>query len=164
MKSENCLSTLHHINQSLPLSLKNLLTNENDLHNYSTRSSVNNQLALPQLKTINYGLHSIRYRTAKHWNSVQNTVNLNVANNFISSRKFLKAFKKNIYSDNSTIVWSFQRYSINLIVCFLVFPKQESWKFWNIILYYLPLLSDRLFKTKIKTHKSRHKYHNYSSL
>ena len=104
IKSENCLSALHHINQSLALSLKDLLTNENDLHNYSTRSSVNNQLALPQLKTTNYGLHSVRYRTAKHWNSVQNTLNLNVANNFISYRKFFKALKKNIYYDNSTIV------------------------------------------------------------
>ena len=36
IKSENCLLALHHINQCLPLSLKNILTNENDLHNYST--------------------------------------------------------------------------------------------------------------------------------
>ena len=46
-KSENCLLALHHINQCLPLSLKNLLTIENDLHNYSTQNSVNHQLALP---------------------------------------------------------------------------------------------------------------------
>ena len=104
IKSENCLLALHHINQCLPLSLKNLLTNENDLHSYSTQNSTNHQLALPQLKTINYRLHSIRYRTAKHWNSVQNSLNLNFANNFVSSKKFLKAFKKNIHSDNSTIV------------------------------------------------------------
>ena len=76
IKSENCLLALHHINQCLRLSLKNLLTNENDLHNYGTRSSANHQLALPQGKTTNYGLHSIRYRTAKHWNSVRNTLNL----------------------------------------------------------------------------------------
>ena len=105
IKSENCLLGLHHINQCLPLSLKNLLTNENNLHNYSTRNSTNHQLALPQVKTTYYGLHSIRYRTAKHWNSVQNSLNLNFANNFGSSRKFLKAFfKKNIHSDNPTIV------------------------------------------------------------
>ena len=66
IKSENYLLALHHINQCLPLSLENLLTNENDLDNYSTQSSVNHQLALPQVKTINYGLHSIRYRAAKH--------------------------------------------------------------------------------------------------
>ena len=63
----------------------------------------NHQLALPQVKTTNYGLHFIRYRTAKHWNSVQNSLNLNFAN-FVSSKKFLKAFKKNIHSDNPTIV------------------------------------------------------------
>ena len=104
IKSENCLLASHHINQCLPLSLKNLLTNENDLHSYSTRNSVNHQLALPHVKTTNYGLHSIRYRTVKHWSSVQNRLNLNFANNFVSSKKFLKAFKKNIHSDNPTIL------------------------------------------------------------
>ena len=104
VKSENYLLALHGINQRLPLSLKTLLTNENDLHIYSTRGSTNHQLALPQVKTINYGLHSIRYRTAKHWNPVQNILNLNFANNFVSSKKFLKPFKKNILSDNPTIV------------------------------------------------------------
>ena len=97
INSENCLLALHHINQCLSLSLKNLLTNENDLLNYSTRSSASHQLALPQVKTTNYGLHFIRYRTAKHWNFVQNTLNLNFVNNFVSYKKFLKAFKKNIY-------------------------------------------------------------------
>ena len=104
IKSENCLLALHHINQCLPLNLRNLLTTENDLHNYSTRNSVNHQLALPQVKTTNHGLHSIRYRTAKHWNSVQNSLKLNFANSFVSSKKFLKAFKENIHSDNPTIV------------------------------------------------------------
>ena len=52
IKLENCL---HHINQCLPLSLKSLLPNENDLHNYSTRSSANLQLALPHVKATNYG-------------------------------------------------------------------------------------------------------------
>ena len=99
IKSESCFLALHHINQCLPLSLKNLLTNENDLHNYITRNSANHQLALPQVKTTNH-----LFRTAKHWNSVQNSLNLNFANNFVSSKKFLKAFKKNIHSDNPTIV------------------------------------------------------------
>ena len=104
MKSENCLLALHHINQYLFLSLKNLLTIEGDLHNYSTQNSVNHQLALRQVETTMYGLHSIRYRTAKHWNSVQNSLKLNFANNFVSSKKSLKAFKENIHSDNPTIV------------------------------------------------------------
>ena len=51
---------------------------------------------------------------------------LNFANSFISSKKFLKAFKENIHSDNPTMVRYFQRCSINLIVCLLLFPKQES--------------------------------------
>ena len=74
------------------------------------------KLAIPQVKTTNYGLHSIGYRTAKHWNSVQNNLKLNFANNFVSSKKFVKAFKKNIHSGNPTIIY-FQRCSINLILC-----------------------------------------------
>ena len=104
IKSENCLLTLHNINQCLPLNLRNLLLTENDLHNYSTRNSANHQLALPQVKTTNHGLHSTRYKTAKHWNSVQNSLKLNFANSFVSYKKFLKAFKENIHSDNPAIV------------------------------------------------------------
>ena len=104
IKSENYLLALPHINQCLPLSLKNLLTNENDLHNYSNRNSANHQLAPPQVKTTNYGLNSVRYRTATHWNSVQNSLNLNFANNFVSFKQFRKAFKKNVHLDNPTIV------------------------------------------------------------
>ena len=80
-------------------------------------------------KNTNYALHSIRYRTVKHWKSEQNSLKLNFANNFVSFKKFLKAFKKNIHSDNPTILWCCQRCSINLIVYLLVFPKQGSWKF-----------------------------------
>ena len=79
------------------------------------------------------------------------------------SRK-IHSFKQNIHLVNPTIVWSFQRYPINFIVSLLVFFKQESWKFWNNMMNYLPLVSDRLLKTKIKTHKSKYKYQNYSSL
>ena len=37
-----------------------------------------------------YGLHSIRYRAAKHWDSVQNSLKLNFANNSVPSKKFVK--------------------------------------------------------------------------
>lgn len=72
-----------------------LTKNETDLCNYSTRNSVNHQLARPQLKTTNQGLHYMRYKTAKYWNYVQNSFNL--------IKKFLKALKENIHSDNLTI-------------------------------------------------------------
>ena len=113
IKSENCLVVLHHINQYLSLGLKNLLTIESDLHNYSTWNSVNYKPALPQVKTTNCGLHSIRYRTVKHWNSVQNNLKLNFANNLVSSKTFVTAFEKNFHLDNPTIVWYFQRCSIS---------------------------------------------------
>ena len=94
IKSDNCLLALHHINQCLPLSLKKLLTNENDLQNYSTQNLANHQLTLSQVKTTNYGLHSITYRIAKHWNSVQNSLNLNFGNNFFSLKNSLRHSRK----------------------------------------------------------------------
>ena len=60
-----------------PITIKNLPTNENDLHNYNNRNIVNHQLGLFQVKTTTYVLHSVRYRTAKRWNFVQNSLNLN---------------------------------------------------------------------------------------
>ena len=89
IKSESCVLALHDINQCLPFSLK-----FTDLHNYSTQNSANHQLPLPQVKTTNYGLHSIRYKTAKHWNSMKNSSNLNFANNFVSSENSLKYSRK----------------------------------------------------------------------
>ena len=65
---------------------------------------------------MDYILLDIGYRTAKHWNSVQNNLKLNFANNFVSSKKFVQSFKKNIHSGNPTIIY-FQRCSINLILC-----------------------------------------------
>ena len=51
-----------------------------------------------------HGLYSIRYRAAKHWDSVQNSLKLNFANNSVPSKKIVKAFKKSTHSDNPTIV------------------------------------------------------------
>ena len=75
------------------ISLTNLQTNKNDLHNYSTRNSANYHLALTQLKpqTMDYVLLD---ENTKHWNSAQNSLNLSFANNFVSSKTFLKAFKE----------------------------------------------------------------------
>ena len=66
IKSENCLLVLHYIKQCLPLCQKNSLIIVSELHNYSTRKLVNHQFALPQIKNINYGLYSIRYRNDKY--------------------------------------------------------------------------------------------------
>ena len=59
IKPESCLLVLHHINQCLPLSLKDLLRSKNDQHNYSTRSLANHQFPLPQVKTTNHELQKI---------------------------------------------------------------------------------------------------------
>ena len=63
------------------MSLKNLLRNENDLHNCNIPNAANRQLALPQVKITIYGLHSNRHRTAKHLNFIENKSNLNFPDN-----------------------------------------------------------------------------------
>ena len=56
VKIEICLLTLNRINQCFPTGLKNLLRNENDLHNHNARNAINRQLALSQVIAITDGL------------------------------------------------------------------------------------------------------------
>ena len=83
---------------------KNNSSSSSSWHYDSTQNSANHNLTLPQIKTTNHRLHSIRYMIATHWNSVQNSLDLNFANNFVSFEKLLKAFERNIHLDNPTIV------------------------------------------------------------
>ena len=100
IKLENCLLALNHINHCLLIGLTNQFRNENDLHNHNNRNSMNHQLALPKAEITTCGLHSVRYRTAKHWNFVQNKSNMNFADNFVSSAKFQTVFKEIITQKN----------------------------------------------------------------
>ena len=124
---------------------KNNSSSSSSWHYDSTQNSANHNLTLPQIKTTNHRLHSIRYMIATHWNSVQNSLDLNFANNFVSFEKHFVSFERNIHLDNPTIVWSFQRYIFIYIyiyiyiyiILYYIMPFKISqpriMKFWNII-------------------------------
>ena len=58
------------------------------IHNHNTRSSDNNNLFIPQIRTTFYGKKSIKYMGPKIWNELPNTIKLIATNNtFVSKLK-----------------------------------------------------------------------------
>ena len=71
IQMDNCLLALNHINKSLPKTFENFFQYSNNQHNHNTRDSSSKKIVLPQVKTIHYGLQSIKYRAGKDWNNIQ---------------------------------------------------------------------------------------------
>ena len=42
------------------------------------KNTMSNSVTLPQAKTVTYGLNSITYQSAKHWNEMQEHLNLDM--------------------------------------------------------------------------------------
>ena len=53
-----------------PKALKNSFQITTDLYDHNTRASSQYKIALPKARTLNYGLHCIKYRGAAIWNSM----------------------------------------------------------------------------------------------
>ena len=99
IKSENCLLVLNQINKNLPTSLQNIFKLAEDHHDHHTRTVNKRHITYPQVNTTNYGLHSITFKAAKDWNTIQKIINFNFSDNYLSKSKFLKAFTNNIFLD-----------------------------------------------------------------
>ena len=98
LRAENRLLMLKQINQALPTNLQNMFKFGENQHTHNTRTATNRQVSLPQINTANDGLNSVTYKAAKDWNSVQNKINFNFTEDYLSQNKFLKAFRENIFS------------------------------------------------------------------
>ena len=98
LRSENCLLVLKQINQTLPTNLQNVFKFSENQHTHNTKTANNRQASFPQVNTTNNGLHSVTYKAAKDWNSIQNKINFNFTEDDLSQNKFLKAFRENIFS------------------------------------------------------------------
>ena len=59
------------LNNKVPKSLKNSFTFMTESCPY-TRSTIQNKMALPKVRTLAYGLNSIRYRSVAIWNVISN--------------------------------------------------------------------------------------------
>ena len=98
LRSENCLLVLKQINQVLPTNLQNMFKFSESKHTHNTRTANNRQVSFPQVNRASYGLHTVTYKAAIDWNSIQNQINLNFTEDHLSQNKFLKAFRENIFS------------------------------------------------------------------
>ena len=95
---ENCNLVMQHINKNLPSSFDNffqILRNQNELN---TRASSKNKVHIPQVRTTQYGLNSIKYKCATNWNNIQNNVDFNFNEEYLSINKFTEALKRKLFS------------------------------------------------------------------
>ena len=83
-RSENCLLVLQQINQALATNLQNMFKFSENQHTHNTRTANNQQVSLLQVNITNYGLHSVTYKAAKDWNSIQNKINFNFTEDYLS--------------------------------------------------------------------------------
>ena len=77
LRSQNCLLVLKQINQALPTNLQNMFKLSENQHTHNTRTGNNQQVSFPQVNRTDYGLHSVTYKAAKDWNSIQKKINFN---------------------------------------------------------------------------------------
>ena len=72
VKLQNFLFVHDSLGDTLPLSLQKSFTTAAETHTHETRVSFQHNIILPKVRTLNYGLYSIKYRSAAHWNSIVN--------------------------------------------------------------------------------------------
>ena len=63
---ESTLLVLNEISNALPEAFNKL-----NQHDHNTRDVIRKRINLPQVKTTQYGLNSIKYKSAKDWNNIQ---------------------------------------------------------------------------------------------
>ena len=72
VKLQNFVFVHNSLNDNLPLPLRNTFQVVADINSYNTRASDQHKIALPKVRTLYYGLNSIKYRSAAHWNLLVN--------------------------------------------------------------------------------------------
>ena len=92
---------LNHINKELPEVFENFLQYTAGQHLHNTREANSHKVSIPQTKTTQYGLQSIKYKTAKDWNKMQNKLEFNFNEPYLSKNKFIKAFKEYCFDQES---------------------------------------------------------------
>ena len=94
----NCLFAYDHNKNNLPVAFEKFFLQVNEIHNYNTRSSVNNNLFLPVTNTMHHGTHSIKTQSILTWNNMQNQLKIQLKNMSKSQLKhklddyFLKSY------------------------------------------------------------------------
>ena len=97
----NCQLAFDFFSESLPKPLQKLLIKTQDTHNHNTRSTDANQLAMPQVRTENYGKNSIHSKTVSIWNQILAKLKINITNK--SRSEFTEITKKEFQKAYSSI-------------------------------------------------------------
>ena len=63
---------LNVLNNEVPKALQELFKNIANQHYYNAKAVCHNEFNLPQVRSIHYGLQSIKYISAKVWNEIKN--------------------------------------------------------------------------------------------
>ena len=102
VKLQNFLYVHNSLNKKVPKPLRNSFTFMTKNCSY-TRSTILNKMALPKVRTMTYGLHSIKYRSAALWNVVANDFTLG-SPHLISISVCKKQLKKYLIDGYNTLL------------------------------------------------------------
>ena len=70
VKIQNIIYVLNSLKGDLPLALKDSFKTAAEVYTYTTRSASQYKIILPKVRTQNYGINSIKYRSAACWNAI----------------------------------------------------------------------------------------------
>ena len=73
IKLQNFLYVTNSINGNLPSTLKDKFTFTKNAHKYNTHGSAQHQIVIPKVKTLKYGIRSIKYQSIQIWDFIVNT-------------------------------------------------------------------------------------------
>ena len=73
IKLQNFLYVTNSINGNLPSTLKDTFTFTKNAHKYNTHGSAQHQIVIPKVKTLIYGIRSIKYQSVQIWDFIVNT-------------------------------------------------------------------------------------------
>ena len=98
---QKCLLVLNVLNNEVPETLQEFFKNITDQYYYNTRVAYYSKLSLPQVRTTRYGLQSIKYKSTKAWNEIQNKISDRLNTGYSSKNRLSKSLKKYYFSNGS---------------------------------------------------------------
>ena len=86
-------------NKNLPIELLDLFKLNSDINSHITRNVSKGGIFVPQVKTTNFGIKSLRYSAAVLWNDFIKANEINITEAGIS-KKYLKEYFVSLYKEN----------------------------------------------------------------
>ena len=90
IKIDNCLFVYDQLKGNLPKNFNNFFNHKSNQHRYNTRR---NRVIVPLVKTSTYGSNSITLQAIKHWNEIQENLDLDPNFPDMTRSKFLKSLQ-----------------------------------------------------------------------